>query len=143
MHTFFQIKKCSVLNEFSFRHVLNLWDKVWNSTHSKKKFTNWSDAAQSLFNILKDKSSAPSKVKIHIKSSSGWIIFKFSHKMTLYVYNDRTKFRVLVINNFVLNRHNITHSCIFRFPVPKLMFACGFYGYPIRRSVGLYVLASM
>ena len=31
--------------------------------------------------ILKDKSSAPSNVKIHINSSSGRILFKFSQKM--------------------------------------------------------------
>ena len=67
--------------------------------------------------ILKDKNSAPSKVKIHINSSSGWILIKFSHKIDLYVYIAFTKFYVHDIEIFVINRHNITHFCIFRFPV--------------------------
>ena len=50
-----------------------------------------------LTNILKDKSSAPLKVKINIKSSCGWILFRFSHKMDLYVHNDLTKLHVLIL----------------------------------------------
>ena len=37
--------------------------------------------------------------------------------MGLYVFNDPTKLHVLIIDNFVKKRHNITHSCIFLFPV--------------------------
>ena len=73
--------------------------------------------------ILKDKGSAPLKVKNHIKSSCGWILFKFSHEMDLYVNNDLTKSHVLIIDYFVINRHNITHSLIFRFPVSNIIFA--------------------
>ena len=44
--------------------------------------------------------------------------------MHFYVCKDLTKLHVFVANNFVTNRHDITHflkyPCIFRFPVSKL-----------------------
>ena len=95
--------------------------------------------------ILKDKSSAQLKVKNHIKSSSRWILFKFSHKRGVCVHNTLTKLHVLIIDSFVINRHNITRSGILRFPISKLyklMIACIVYGYPIRRSLSIHVLAS-
>ena len=70
-------------------------------------------------NILKHKSAAPLNVKIHIKTSGGWILFKFSHKIILCVYNILTKLHDLVIDNFDINRHHITRSSIFRFQVSK------------------------
>ena len=76
-------------------------------------------------NILKDKSSAPSKVKIHINSSSWWILIKFSHKIDLYVSIAFTKFHVPDIEIVVINRHNITHFCIFRFPISKPLLTHG------------------
>ena len=76
-------------------------------------------------NILKDKSSAPPKVKMYIKTSSGWISFKFLHRMYLYVYNELTKLHVLSMDNFAINRHNITHFCHFRFKVSKPLLTHG------------------
>ena len=58
--------------------------------------------------------------------------------MDLYVYNALTKRHVLVKDNFVINRHNTTHSCIILFPVSTPFLTHGhlsLYGYPIRRSV--------
>ena len=75
--------------------------------------------------ILKDKSSAPSKVKNHINSSSGWILIIFSHKIDCYVYIALTQLHIPDIDIFVINRHKVTHFCIFRFPVSKPLLTHG------------------
>ena len=43
--------------------------------------------------------------------------------MDLYVYNTLTKLHIHVIDDFVIKKPNITHFCIFRYPVSKLLIA--------------------
>ena len=57
----------------------------------KNIFVKWKNAKKlvnsNCKHILKDKISALLKIKIHIKASSGWILFKFSQKIDVCVYN--------------------------------------------------------
>ena len=64
---------------YSNKHFLKIW--LWGALHLKHVM---------ICKLLKDKSSAPLKVKNHIKTSSGWILFKFSHKIDLCVCNTLT-----------------------------------------------------